>query len=576
MLSNRAVPREYGKFRRAVLAGKIPVNKQVSLEMNRIDALIEDPQYYYDDRAIEGFVSFCENELTQTNGDAVRLLPSFKLWAECLLAWFYYADEKVYNEKKHRYETRKVLRRLVNIQYLIVGRGAAKTMYASFLHAYFLYVDTSTTKQVATAPTVRQAEETLDPIKTAIVRHRGPLLTFLTKGNKLSNNEVTKVKTASTKKGIQNFLTNSLLEIVPMKIDKLQGSRAKINTVDEWLSGDIKEDPIEAMAQSAQKGECVDGWVVLAISSEGTIRNGVGDTIKMQLERILRGEIVDPHVSIWYYRLDSVAEVGKPEMWLKANPNIGATVPYEAYIRAVHTAETDPSKRNDILAKRFGIPIEGFTYFFTYEETLLHPPKSFDGFECSMGADLSQGDDFCAFTFLFPLDGERFGVKTRAYVAENKYLKLREATRMKYDEFIKEGSLVVMPGGILRLPDVYDDLDEYIDKHRYIVLTFGFDPYQAEYFVDRWIKENGSFGVEKVIQGAKTESVPMGELKHLAEDRSLIFDQELMKFTMGNAIAIEDNNGNRKLSKKRADEKIDSVSALIDAWVAFRRNQEVY
>lgn len=546
------------------------------MQMNRIDRLIADKQYYYDDRAIDGFIRFCEDELVLTNGDKFKMLPSFKLWAEDLLAWFYYSEERYYNQSSQRYENRVVLKRLHNIQYIILARGGAKSMYASFIHAFYLFVDSTTTKQIACAPTARQAEETLEPIRTALVRHHGPLLTFLTKGNKLSVNELTKVKAASTKKGIQNFATNSLLEIVPMRVDKLQGSRAKINTVDEWLSGDTKEDPIEAMVQSAQKGDTAEGWIVLATSSEGTVRDGVGDSIKLQLMRILKGEVDAPNVSIWYYRLDDIREVGMPEMWLKANPNLGATVSYDAYEKAVVTAETDPSKRNDILAKRFGIPIEGFTYFFTYEETLTHPSSSFDGMECSLGADLSQGDDFCAFTALFPLGGEMFGVKTRAYVSENKVKKLPEATRRKYDDFVNEGTLVIMPGGILSLQDVYDDLDAWIDEHGYLVTTMGYDPYHAEYFVNRWVTENGSFGVEKVIQGVKTESVPMGEIKHLAEERALVFDEQLMKFAMQNAIAIEDNNGNRKLSKKRAADKIDSVAALIDAWVAYRRNQEAY
>lgn len=547
----------------------------ISMEMNRIDHLIESPEYYYDDEAISGFIDFCENEMVLTDGSDLILLPSFKLWAECLFAWFYYAEESYYNQKRQRFEKRKVLRRLVNIQYLIVARGAAKSMYMSFVQAWGLYVDTSTTHQVVVAPTMAQAEETMFPIKTAIARARGPLLKFMTKGNKLSTNIVTKVKTASTKKGIENFMTNSLIEVRPMSIDKLQGLRSKYNTVDEWLSGDTRENVIEALEQGAAKGG-IDDYIILAVSSEGTVRDGVGDTVKMDLLKILRGEVYDPHTSIWYYRLDSIDEVGMPEMWMKANPNIGATVSYETYERDVRKAETSPSRRSDILAKRFDIPVEGYTYFFTYEETLPHRPQNFNGMECSMGADLSQGDDFCAFTFLFPLGGDRFGIKTRAYVSENKVNKLPEAMRMRYQDFINEGSLVVMPRGILDMMDVYDDLFDYVNRNEYIVNTFGYDPYNAASFVDRWSAENGDYGITKVIQGVKTESVPLGELKNLAEFRCLIFDQELMKFSMGNTVAIEDNNGNYKLSKRRAEEKIDCVAAMLDAWVAYKRFQEVY
>ena len=573
MLSNRAVPIYYGRFREQVLRGEIPVCNTISMQMNRIDELIESPEFYYDDSAIDGFISFCENEMTLTTGDPVILLPAFKLWAEDLLAWFYYAEEKYFNQHKQRFETRRVLKRLVNKQYLIVARGAAKTMYVSFIHAYFLYVDTRATFQIATAPTIKQADETLAAIRTAIVRHPGPLLNFMTMGNKLSNQEHLKVKTASTKIGIQNYMTNSILTTLPMKVDRLQTYRCQVVTVDEWLSGATREDVFGAVEQTAAKGGD-DDYIVIGISSEGTVRDGVGDTIKMELLDILRGEYDDPHTSIWYYRLDDIKEVGMPEMWMKANPNIGATVSYEIYERDVQRAEMQPAQRSDILAKRFGIPVEGYTYFFTYEETETHSRKSFDGMTCSMGADLSQGDDFCAFTFIFPLGKERFGIKTRAYVAENKVRKLPLAMQNRYNDFIRENSLVIMEGGILNMMDVYDELDEYILSHNYSVDAFGFDPYNAQAFVERWERENGSFGVTKVIQGVKTESVPLGELKHLAEDRSLIFDQELMKFAMGNAIAIEDNNGNYKLSKRRAEEKIDCVAAMMDGWVAYKRNQE--
>ena len=575
MLSNRAVPTYYGIFRDAVLRGEIPVCKTISMQMNRIDFLIDSPDYYYDDEAINGFVEFCENELTLTTGDRVIMMESFKLWAEDLLSWFYYVEEKYYDQRSRRFKCRKVLRRLVNVQYLIVARGAAKTMYAAFIQAYFLFVDSQSTQQITVAPTKLQAEEVLSPIRIALTRHPGPLLTFLTKGNKLSNDPLTKQKASSTKKGIENFLTSSLLEIRPMKIDKLQGARSKINTIDEWLSGDIKENVVEAMVQSAAKGE-VDDYIVLAISSEGTVRDGVGDTVKMELLDILRGDVFDPHTSIWYYRMDNVREIKYPELWPKANPNIGISVSYETYERDVRKAETNLAKRSEILAKRFGIPVEGFTYFFTYEETIPHKKQNFDDQECSMGADLSQGDDFCAFTFLFPLGRGRFGVKVRAYVCENKVHKLPKALQDKYDEFVREDTLVIMPRGVLNMMDVYDDLDEFINKHRYYVTSFGYDPYNAEAFVKRWCTENGDFGVTKVIQGVKTESVPLGEIKKLAEDRDLIFDEELMKFAMGNSIVIEDNNGNYKLSKKRSEEKIDNVAALMDAWVAYRRSQEAY
>ena len=573
MLSNTAIPKEYASFRNAVINGEIPVCEEVSDQMNIIDSMIKNPAFYYDDEAIDGFINFCESEMTLTDGSDFVMLPSFKLWAEDLLAWFYYEEERYYDPYKKRFEKRLVLKRLRNKQYLIVGRGAAKSMYASMIQAYFLIVDVSTTTQVVVAPTMRQARETLDPISTAITRARGPLMSFMTRGSKMSSNVVNKQKLASTKKGIENFMTNSIIEIRPMRVDKLQGARSKVNTVDEWLSGDTREDVIGTLEQSASK---IANWIVLAISSEGTVRDGIGDTIKMELKKILKGEYVDPHTSVWHYKLDDVREVNEPEMWMKANPNLGATVSFETYEREVRRAEAQPSTRSDTLAKRFGIPVEGFTYFFTYEETLPHSPQNFDKLECSMGGDLSQGDDFCAFTFLFPLGNERFGIKTRAYVAENKVRKLPAAMREKYGEFVNEDSLVVMPGGILDMMAVYDDLDQYILEHTFIVNTFGYDPYNAKAFVDRWSLENGSFGIEKVIQGVKTESVPLGELKKLAEDRNLIFDQELMKFSMGNSVAIEDNNGNRKLSKRRSEEKIDAVAAMLDAWVAYKLHQEVY
>nr|DAZ19933.1 MAG TPA: Large Terminase [Caudoviricetes sp.] len=575
MLSNTAVPIEYGKFRDAVCRGQIPVNEMISLQMNRIDARIRSRDYYYDDEAIKGFCDFCENEMTLMDGSPLTLLPSFRLWAEDLLAWFYYREERYYDQKHKRFKTRRVLRRLTNIQYLIVARGAAKSMYAAFIQAYYLFVDTSSTQQITVAPTKLQADEVLSPIRIALTRHPGPLFKFLTSGNKLSTNEVTKQKAASTKRGIENFLTRSLLEIRTMSIDKIQGARSKVNSVDEWLSGDVKENVIEAMVQSAAKGD-IDDYVVLAISSEGTVRDGVGDTIKMELIDILRGNIEDEHVSIWYYRMDNVREIKYPELWIKANPNLGATVSYETYERDVVKAEKVPAKRNDILAKRFGIPVEGYTYFFTYEETLCHGRQNFDNMECSMGADLSQGDDFCAFTFLFPLGRGRYGVKTRAYVCENKVFKLPKALQDKYQTFVDEGTLVIIRRSVLQMMEVYDDLDEFILKHQYTVTSFGYDAYNSEAFINRWCTENGDYGVTRVIQGARTESVPLGELKKLAEDRCLIFDEELMKFAMGNSIVIEDNNGNYKLSKKRSQEKIDNVSALMDAWVAYRRSQEDY
>ena len=574
VLSNTAIPIEYGKFRDRVLRGEIPVNREISMEMNRIDFLIESPDYYYDSEAINGFINFCESELTLVDGQSVTLLDSFKLWAESLLAWFYFPEEKVYNQRLRRYEIKRYKRRLVNKQYLIVGRGAAKSMYASFMQAYFLTIDTSTTHQVVTAPTMKLAEETMAPLRTAIARARGPLFQFLTEGD-IRSNTWSKVKLASTKKGVENFMTNSLLEVRAMSIDKLQGLRSKVNTVDEWLSGDIKEDVIGAIEQGASK---MDDYVIIATSSEGTARNGVGDTIKMELMDVLKGDYFAPNYSIWYYRLDDIQEVNDPEMWMKANPNIGATISYNAYQKDVEKAEAKPSERNDILAKRFGIPVEGLTYFFTFEETLPHGPQNYDGMLCSMGGDLSQGDDFCAFTFLFPLDNGAYGVKVRSYVAESKLQKLTKAMRYKYDQFIDEGTLIVMPGDVLDISEVEEDVEKFTDEHAYDVTTFGFDPYNAKLFVDKWTATHGDYGTEKVRQGRRTESVPMGEIKNLASvsSRNLIFDEELMSFSMGNAVALEDNNGNLKLSKKRSDEKIDNVAALIDAWTVYKNNQEEF
>lgn len=572
VLSNTAIPVEYGMFREAVLRGEIPVNAEISMEMNRQDFLINSSDYYYDDGAIQGFIDFCESEMTLTTGEDLKLLPSFKLWAESALAWFYYIEEKVYIPERRRYEYQTVKRRLVNKQYLIVARGGAKSMYASLLQAYFILIDTTTTHQLVVAPTMKQAEETMSPIRTAIARSRGPLFKFLTEGSILSNT-YTKVKLASTKKGIENFMTNSLIEVRPMSINKLQGGRNKVNTVDEWLSGEVKEDVIGAIEQGASK---IPDYFILATSSEGTARNGVGDTIKMELNDILRGDYFNPHVSIWYYKLDSLDEVGKPDMWLKANPNLGSTVSYDTYQRDVDRAESQPATRSDILAKRFGIPVEGLTYYFAYEDTIPHSKRNFDGMECVMGGDLSQGDDFTAFTFLFPLTDGTFGVKTRSYVSALKVQKLPPAMKLKYQEFIDEGTLVVMDGAYLNMMLVYDDLDEHITKHQYTIVAFGYDPYNAKDFVDKWKTEYGEYGVIKVKQGVRTESVPLGELLHLANERMLLFDELLMKFAMGNAVAIEDNNGNRKLSKKRSDEKIDNVAALMDAWVAYRDNQEAF
>lgn len=572
-LSNTATPRYYGEFRQQVLNGEIPVNKEVSLEMNRIDFLIDSPDYYYDSEAIEGFVKFCENELTLTDGSPLKLLPSFKLWAESLLAWFYYRDEKYYNQHTRQYEIRTVKRRLVSKQFLIVGRGAAKSMYDACIQAYSLILDKSTTHQVVTAPTMKQANETLGPIQTAMSRARGPLLSFMTDGS-VQSNSWSKVALASTKKGIENFLTNSIIEIRPMSVDKLQGLRTKVNVVDEWLSGHVKEDVIGALEQGASK---IDDYIIIASSSEGTDRDGVGDTVKMELEDILHGNVFNPHYSIWYYKLDDVREVNEPELWLKANPNLGATVTYDAYQREVDEAEAAPAKRNDMLAKRFGIPVEGYTYYFVYEETLpTRAKQNYNGMNCVMGADLSQGDDFCAFTLLFPLSNNKFGIKVRSYVSDSKVKKLTSAMQIKYQEFVKEGSLVIMDKPTLDMKDVYEDLQKYLDDHDYVVDALGYDPYNAYEFLESWKMYNGPYGIEKVRQGARTESVPMGDIKNLAQANSLIFDESLMSFSMGNAVAIEDNNGNLKLSKKRSDEKIDNVAALIDAWVAYNRNKEAF
>ena len=571
-LSNTAIPIEYGAFRQAVLRGEIPVNEEISMEMNRIDYLIESPDYYYDDEAIQGYITFCENELTLTDGSDLFLLPSFRLWAESALAWFYFVDERVWNQEKRRYEIVTVKKRLINKQYLIVARGAAKSMYASTIHSYFLNVDTSTTHQVVTAPTMKQAEETLGPMRTSIARARGPLYRYLTSGSKLSNTW-TKQKLSSTKKGIENFITNSLCEIRTMSVDKLQGLGSKINTVDEWLSGHVKEDVIGALEQGASK---VDDYLILATSSEGNERDGVGDTIKMELMSILRGEYFAPNVSIWYYRLDDVSEVGMPEMWLKANPNLGATVSYDTYQKDVRRMEAIPATRNEILAKRFGLPVEGLSYFFTYDQTIPHPPQNFDRLPCAMGADLSQGDDFCAFTFLFPLGNGFYGAKTRSYVADLKVMKLPAATKKKYQEFIQEGTLIVLEGAVLDMEEVYEDLEKFIMEHEYAVMAMGYDPYNANWFVNQWVLHYGDYGVEIVRQGHRTESVPLGDIRNLADARKLIFDEELMKFAMGNSIIIEDTNGNRKLSKKRSVEKIDNVAALMDAWVAYTRNKEAF
>ena len=584
-LSNTATPIYYGQFRDAVIRGEIPVNKEISMEMNRIDDLIANPGIWYDDQAINGFISFCENELTLTNGEDLHLLDSFKLWAEQIFGWYYFVERSVYvpSPDGHggHYEKKRIKKRLVNKQYLIVARGAAKSMYASCIQNFFLNVDTATTHQITTAPTMAQAEEVMSPIRTAITRARGPLYKFLTEGSlqDTTGSKANRCQLASTKKGIQNFLTGSLLEVRPMSIDKLQGLRVKVATIDEWLSGDVREDPIGAIEQGAAKEQGSaenNDYLIVAISSEGTVRNGSGDTIKMELSDILKGDYYNPHVSIWWYKLDSIDEVNEPDKWLKANPNLGKTVTYETYQLDVERAEKNPAARNDILAKRFGIPMEGYTYYFTYEETLPHRRQEFWKMPCSLGADLSQGDDFCAFTFLFPLSGGAFGIKTRNYITELTLMKLPAAMRAKYDQFMKEGSLVVMPGTVLDMMEVYDDLDQYITESEYDVRCFGFDPYNAREFVERWERENGPFGIEKVIQGAKTESVPLGELKKLSEERMLLFDEELMSFAMGNCIAIEDTNGNRKLLKKRYDQKIDAVAAMMDAYVAFKLNREAF
>jgi phage terminase large subunit-like protein len=578
-LSNKATPIYYGRFREAVLRGDVPVNREISMEMNRIDALIANPNIYYDDMAINGFIAYCENELTLTDGSDLHLLDSFKLWAEQIFGWYYFVSRSVYVPSKGnrggRYVTRKIKKRLTTKQYLIVARGSAKSMYAACIQSYFLNVDTSTTHQITTAPTMKQADEVMSPFRTAITRSRGPLFRFLTEGSmqNTTGSRVNRVKLASTKKGIENFLTGSLLEVRPMAINKLQGLRPKVSTIDEWLSGDLREDVVGAVEQGASK---LDDWLIVAISSEGTVRNGSGDTIKMELATILRGEYIAPHVSIWHYKLDELEEVANPEMWPKANPNIGLTVSYETYQLDVERAEKAPSSRNDILAKRFGIPMEGYTYFFTYEETLPHRPREFWRMPCALGADLSQGDDFCAFTFLFPLAGGKFGIKTRSYISSLTLMKLPGAMRAKYDEFINEGSLHVLEGTILDMMEVYEDLDNFILSSEYDVRAFGYDPYNAKEFVTRWEAENGSFGIEKVIQGSKTESVPLGELKILSGERLLIFDQGLMSFTMGNAITLEDTNGNRKLLKKRQDEKIDNVAALMDAFIAYKANKEAF
>ena len=578
-LSNTATPKYYGMFRDAVIRGDIPVCETVSLQMNRIDAMIENPGLWYDDQAIQGFINYCENELTLTDGEDLHMLDTFKLWAEDALAWFYFIERTVYEPSSDgrggRYVKKRIKKRLINKQYLIVGRGAAKSMYASCIQSFYLNVDTSTTHQITTAPTMKQAEEVMSPIRTAITRARGPLFQFLTEGSiqNTTGSRANRVKLASTKKGVENFLTGSLLEIRPMSIDKLQGLRVKVATVDEWLSGDIREDVIGAIEQGASKN---DDYLIVAISSEGTVRNGSGDTIKMELMDILRGEYINPHVSIWWYKLDSIDEVADPDMWAKANPNIGKTVTYETYQLDVERAEKSPAARNDILAKRFGIPMEGYTYYFTYEETLTHRRREFWNLPCAMGADLSQGDDFCSFSFLFPLPRGEFGIKTRNYITELTLSKLPSAMRIKYEEFMKEGSLIVMPGNILDIMLVYEDLDEHIIKSGYDVRCFGFDPYNARAFVERWERENGPYGIEKVIQGAKTESVPLGELKKLSEERMLIFDEEIMCFAMGNCIVMEDTNGNRKLMKKRYDAKIDAVASTMDAFIAYKLHKDAF
>lgn len=578
-LSNTAVPRYYGQFREDVLSGRTVVNEKVSMEMNRIDQLIEDPDIWYDDLMVEGFIAFCEDELTLTDGSDLVMLDSFKLWAEQLFGWYYFVDRSVYvpSPDNHggQYVNRRIKKRLVNKQYLIVARGAAKSQYESYIHQYFLNIDTSTTHQVHTAPTMKQAEEVLSPMRTAITRARGPVFKFMTEGSlqNTTGSKANRVKLTSTKKGIENFFTGSLCEIRPMTIDKLQGLNSRINTVDEWLSGDIKEDVIGTLEQGASKN---DDYLIVAVSSEGTARNGPGDTIKMELMSILKGDYYNPHVSIWWYALDSIEEVNHPDMWEKAQPNIGKTVTYETYQLDVERMENAPSTRNDILAKRFGIPMEGYTYFFTYEETKPHRRHEYWNMPCSVGADLSQGDDFCAFTFLFPLKHEEFGIKTRNYITEKTLAKLPNAMRVKYDEFIEEGSLIVMPGTVLDIPQVYDDLDAHIMLRKYDVRCLGYDPYNARDFVERWERDNGPYGIEKVIQGARTESVPLGELKKLSEQRALLFDEEVMSFAMGNCVVLEDTNGNRKLLKNRYDAKIDPVAAMMDAYISYKLNKDAF
>ena len=578
-LSNTAVPIYYGQFRDAVIRGEIPVCKELSMEMNRIDDLIANPGIYYDDKAVEGWIKYCENELTLTDGSDLHLLDSFKLWGEQVFGWYYFVERSVYEPNEDgrggHYVNKTIKKRLINKQYLIVGRGAAKSLYDTCIQSYYLNIDTSTTHQITTAPTMKQAEEVMSPFRTAITRARGPLFQFLTEGSlqNTTGSKANRMKLSSTKKGVENFLTGSLLEVRPMTIAKLQGLRCKIATVDEWLSGDIREDVIGAIEQGASK---LDDYLIIATSSEGTVRNGSGDTIKMELMDILKGEYVNPHVSIWWYKLDSIDEVSDPEMWMKANPNLGKTVTYDTYQLDVERAEKAPAARNDILAKRFGLPMEGYTYYFTYEETLPHRRRSYWKMDCALGADLSQGDDFCAFSFLFPLPDGSFGIKTRNYITESTLMRLPTAMRIKYDQFMEEGSLIVMDGTILNMMEVYEDLDNHIMDCGYEVLCFGYDPYNAKEFVERWENENSSFGVEKVPQGARTESVPLGELKKLAEERKLLFDEELMVFAMGNCITMEDTNGNRKLCKMRREQKIDAVAATMDAYIAYKANMDAF
>ena len=579
MLSNTAIPKYYAKFREEVLEGRIPINQEISMEMNRIDSLISNPGVYYDDKKVEGWIRFCENEMTLTDGSDLHMLDSFKLWGEQIFGWWYFVDRNIWEPntdgKGGKYVRKRIKKRLINKQYLIVGRGAAKSLYCTCIHSHFQNVDTSTTHQITTAPTMRQAEEVMSSYRTAITRARGPLFKFLTEGSlqNTTGSRANRQKLAATKKGVENFLTGSLLEIRPMSIDKLQGLRCKIASVDEWLSGDVREDVIGAIEQGASKN---DDWLIIATSSEGTVRNGSGDTIKMELMDILKGDYVNPHVSIWWYKLDSIDEVGRPDLWLKANPNLGKTVTYETYQLDVERAEKAPAARNDILAKRFGLPMEGYTYFFTYEETLPHKHREYWRMPCSLGADLSQGDDFCSFTFMFPLSNGEFGIKTRNYISELTLHKLPSAMRQKYETFMQEGSLIVLDGTVLNMMEVYEDLDNHIQEREYDVISFGYDPYNAKEFVARWETENGSLGVEKVIQGAKTESVPLGELKKLASERMLLFDEDLMEFAMGNCMVMEDTNGNRKLYKKRYDAKIDAVAALMDAFVAYKINIEYF